>query len=58
MRTSITIPEPFAIKVKESLPHRGYMTINGYILDLIRKDLYENNSDHPRPVLREDKGSA
>lgn len=42
MRTTISIPDEFAKKIKSSLGKKGFNTLNEYILNLIRVD-YEQN---------------
>jgi hypothetical protein len=36
MRTTITIPDPYYLKVKEIYQAEGYSTVNSYLLALLR----------------------
>lgn len=42
MRTTISIPDEFANKIKASLEKKGFNTLNEYVLNLIRVDQQQN----------------
>ena len=43
MRTTISIPNEFADKIKSSLGVKGFNTLNEYVLNLIRVDQQQND---------------
>jgi len=54
MRTSITIPDEYYLKIKADLANEGYTTLNDFVLDLLRHYYddcdCEGVSDTPRPI--------
>lgn len=39
MRTTISIPDEFYKRIKEEMGKRGFVTINDFVLDLIRHQI-------------------
>ena len=58
MRTTLTIPDPFYQRVKESLPERGYTSINSYLLDLLRHQIDANGGKRQTPVNNSHQNDA
>ena len=50
MRTTLSIPDPYYLKVKKALPDMGYQTVNELLLDLIRHHFDVDNGVKPVKV--------
>lgn len=47
MRTTITIPDSYYAKIKAKYTQEGYLTVNDFILDLIRHKMVDNQIGTP-----------
>jgi hypothetical protein len=54
MRTTISIPDPYYLKIKKMLPEEGYNTVNDFLLALIRHhfDAGKHQIDAPQMKVK------